>query len=209
MNSWLMKLVKSITVIACLSAILWSLSLKEETPKVEEGKSVVIFNGDHYAETSTVYEVNATSEYVFLNHGYVISVFNMNGEYCYSIVTTYRGNGLAELYCSGTILTLLDKNNHAFVYDGALLLRDYQIETIDQYSEFRKAQLAKKNEYVSLSGNNVVDRDGHVIFTVNGPPRPLSQTERWIVLAAFFLVFSLFIVFFVKEHQKRNQHEGG
>ena len=205
MDRWPIKLVKIIAVIACFSAFLWMVFLmqKDETPSVEKGKSAVVYNAEQFAETNTVYEVNATSEYVFLNHGRIISVFDWNGDYCFSIVTTHQGNGVAELYCSGEILTMLDRNNHVFVYDGAQLLREYQIETIDQYSEFRETQLAKKNGYVSLSGNNVIDKDGRVILTVHDVPLSLSQAERWIVLAAFFLAFSLFIVFFIKE--RKNQ----
>lgn len=193
-----MKLVKIMAVIACFAIAVWIafLSQKNGLPQVEKGRSVVIYDAEHYAETHTVYAVDATRETVFLNHGRVISGFDWNGDYCFSIVTLL-GKGKTEIYCSGEELTLCDVNNHVFVYEGAQLLRDYQLETRDQYSQFRKEQLTKKNELVSLSGKDVVDRDGRIILTVHDVPPVLSPAGRWIVITAFFLVFSLFIGFVV------------
>ena len=204
MNKWLRRLLTLAVVSVGLWFIFTSLMRADEVPSVEKGRSVVVTDAGHYAETTGVYTIDATDEYIFLNHGEtgVISVYGWDGKYRFTIVTTFQHNGIPEIWCCGDLLTLLDKNNHVFVYDGPTLLRDYQIESLEQYGALRDELRAGRNRLVSLSGNDVVDGEGRVILTVSDAVHPLTQTQRVIVLAAFFLVFGTFIAICVKDFKK-------
>ena len=192
-------------VLACLTFAVWALVKMGNTPSVEKGRSVVLCDAEDYARSNGITEnADATSEYIFLNHGQsgIISVFDWSGAYCFSIVTTSRGNGAPELFCCGDTLWVIDKNKHVFVYDGPTLTQDFQIEspvngTLD--SELRESS----NHLITLSDNKVYGPDGKEIMTVAGITRSrLSPTGSVVVVAAFVLVALAFIRICVKDVRK-------
>ena len=161
-------LLKCLYAFLGVALIVTILRYNEETPYSEKGKSFVTYEAKHFFETHRVYDVDATSDYIFLSHGQngIISAFDWNGNYCFSIVTTADGNGSPELYCCEKELFIIDKNKHVFVYVGVDLKQDYQIESLTQGSKLRSDLRERKNNLVSLSGANVVDVDNRTILVI-------------------------------------------
>ena len=137
-----------------------------EIPYSEAGTSFVVDDAERFARTLSVHDADATNDYIFLNHGQngLISAFDWSGAYCFTIVTTAAGNGLAEIYCCENEITIIDKSKHVFVYDGSALTQEYQLDPQEQYSNFRAKLIEKKNNYVMLVGKEVVDADGNLIL---------------------------------------------
>ncbi len=161
-------LLKCIYVLLGVALIVIILRYYEETPYAEKGKTFVTYEAKHFFETHRVYDVDATSDYIFFSHGQngIISAFDWNGNYCFSIVTTAEGNGSPELYCCEKELFIIDKNKHVFVYEGVDLKQDYQIESLAQGSELRSNLRGRENNLVSLSGRNVVDDENRIILVL-------------------------------------------
>ena len=208
MSNKLRRLLEICVVLAGIVFVFWAVAKGEELPHVEAGRSRVIYDAEAYARSNGITEnADATSEYIFLNHGRIISAFDWSGSYCFSIVTTANGNGASELYCCGDTLWVIDKNYHVFTYDGPTLTQDYQIESpvnSTLMSELRE----KGNRLITLSGNKVLGPDGKEIMTVAGVRRSrLSPTESVIVLAAFALVFFGFL-WIVRKEFKKNRPSG-
>ena len=121
MSIKLRRLLRALLVLVCLALIVWSLLTDDGMPEVDPGKARLVTDGEEYARTHNVGAVDATADSIYLNHGSrgIISVYDWDGAYCYSIVTTAVGNGWPELYCCGDRLYLLDKFKHVFVLRAA------------------------------------------------------------------------------------------
>lgn len=205
MNKWLMRLLRIGAVLLVLAFAFWALvKLENAPPSVEKGHSVVLYDAEDYARSNRINEnADATSEYIFLNHGQsgIISAFDWSGAYCFSIVTGGT-NGIPELYCCGDTLYVIDKSHHVFVYDGPTLMQDYQIES-PVNSTLRSELRESSNHLITLSDNKVHGPDGEEIMTVAGIDwSRLSPTGSVIVVAAFVLVALTLIWICVKDVRK-------
>ena len=171
----------------------------DETPTIEKGKSKVVINAEAYAQNASVYSVAATMEYIFLNHGQdgIVSVYNWEGNYCFTIVTSSEGNGIPEIYCVDKRLYLIDKQLHVFVYDGERLIQDYQIKSAKQASELLSGLKAQKNKFVTINGSQIVDENGNLVFSIpylnfHLPHREVASIATvvlGIVISALLIVF--------------------
>lgn len=208
MNKKLRRLLEICFVLAGIVFVFWAVIKGEEIPSVEEGHSRVIYDAEDYARSNLIIEnADATGEYIFLNHGRIISAFDWSGSYCFSIVTTARGNGVTHLYCYGDTLWVIDRNYHVFIYDGPMLTQDFQIES-PVNSTLESELREKENRLITLSGNKVLGPEGTEILTVAGVQRSrLSPAESAVVLAAFALVF-FGILWLVWKECKKNRSSG-
>lgn len=205
MSIKLRRLLRALLVLVCLALIVWSLLTDDGMPDVDRGKARLVTDGEEYARTHDVVAVDATADSIYLNHGSrgIISVYDWDGAYCYSIVTTAAGNGAPELYCCGDRLYLLDKFNHVFVYEGRERIGDYPIQSLEQYSAFRSELQEKRNRLITVSGRDLVDSDGRVVMRVENMVRlHLTPLESTVVLGAFALVAGLFLYIFIREVRK-------
>lgn len=183
----------------------WVLERADDTPKIEKGKSAVVYTAEKHAQNTAVYKVTATRDYLFLNHGQdgIVSVYDRAGHYCFSIVTTWQGNGLPEVYCVGGLLYLIDKNSHVFVYDGTRLAEEYQISSLEQGSELRSRLKQENSNLVSFDGVHVCDADGKTLLTVSKSSDQALKRRVLLLLPVFLL---LCLIIFRKElaSKKRN-----
>lgn len=181
-----------------------------ETPTIEPGQSAVVFNAEQFASKERVYMADATEEYIFLVHetSGVISAFDWDGRYCFSIVTTSKGNGFPEIVCCGNTLTIIDKLNHVFVYEGQRCIEDYQIESLDQHELLKNKLTETSNLLVALQGAAIVDRDNHVIFQVKPSSGGFVSSPYLaaVIIVGFFAFLFCVIGYIV--WQKRKEQSG-
>ncbi len=171
------------------------------TPTAAPDTSVVYEDREKYARTTDVREVDATEDYIFLNHGTgVVSVFDWNGNYRFSIATTNEGNGRAQIFCVDNDLTIIDIHRHVFIYEGEKLVEDFKLEH-EQYSDFLDSIRRSRNNFIELSGNKVLDMNGNVILTVHN--------EVWspLTLALAWLIFILLFISAFRVHRDRRKTE--
>lgn len=188
-------------VIVGIIFIIWFVKEKEVTPEVERDKSIVIYDGESYARTHRVFSVDATSEYVFLDHGKdgIISVYDWEGSYRFSIVTTRKGNGAPEAFCCGESITVFDKNKHAFTYKGERLMEDQPFTSLEEYKDLWSELVANRNHMVSLNGTDVVDRTGRIILTVYDSENTYS---KWGFALTSLLIVGLFCFFIAYKYKR-------
>lgn len=180
-------------VLAAALLLLWSLRDTAERPSVGRGQSKVVYDEEGYAQKTAVFSVAATEDRIFLCHGQdgVISVFDYYGNYCYSIVTAREGNGSPELYCVNGDLTIIDKNQHVFMYDGTDLTQHYQIAGPEEGSALRASLRKERSMLVTLDGDKVLDRQGEIVLRVkSGEKETLRQltSNSVLILAAIVAI---------------------
>ena len=158
---------------------------------VEKDRSIVVYDAESYAQRHRVLTVDATNEYLLLNHGQdgIISVYDWNGFYCFSIVMTRKGKGVPEVYCCGDEITVFDKNNHVFIYQGDQMLEDHPFSTLEEHDALWSDLNVNRNHLVSLTGTDVVDGNGGVVLTVYGSENTFM---KWSLALTSFLIVGLF-----------------
>jgi hypothetical protein len=202
MNKTLYNVMMVLFYIVGIWFVFWLLIESDKTPVAPPNTAVIYEDKEEYAQTHKVIQVDATDNYIYLNHGQVISVFDWKGEYCFSIVTYNPGNGLATIYCVGNELFLVDKKFNVFRYVGRELIENYSIRHGDQYGTFTDQMREKKNNLVSLKGYKIVDMDGNVI---------LEHKEHWnpLEIVTALLTFFVFFESLFEAYRKRQKEKEG
>ncbi len=193
-----------LTAIAAVFVI-WILFRTEATPSVSKGISVVREDQSYYARTSTVLNVDATDRYIYLNHGRsgVISAFDWDGNYCFTIVTNESANSAdPSLFCIGDTLYIIDKSNHYFKYLGKQMLEHYQIESYVEAAEIKKELAEAQNHLVHLEGKNVVDEAGNVIMKVCDTEETKGRRELILIIPTIILMVAM-AVYMAKINSKK------
>ncbi len=186
--------------------VLWTMFRAEATPAVPRGVSVVREDQSYYATTYTVLDVDATDRYIYLNHGRdgVISVFDWEGKYCFTIVTVKSGSSSSpSLYCIEDTLYIIDKHNHYFKYLGKQMLEHYQIESYAEAAELKKEFAEAKNHLVHLEGKNVVDEAGNVIMKVCDTEETKERRE-FILIVPMMIITFVMAVYMAKINSKKH-----
>lgn len=194
MKNHALLLLKCFTWVLSIMLAFWILERAAETPTAEKGESFVVYTAEKHARGTAVYSVAASADYLFLNHGQdgIISAYDWEGNYCFSIVTTRKGNGFPEVYCVDGILYVIDKNSYVFLYNGSCLLEGYPINSLQQGSELRSWLKKESNRLVSFDGIHVLDSRGTPLLSV---PKSSDQSlKKAVLLMIPIVLFFSFII---------------
>lgn len=148
-------------VLLVMNFVLPSVSAGTE-PVVPVHKSVEAYyiTEGPYTRRSSVYDYDATDQYVYLAYpdDAAVDVYDLNGHYQFSITFEHRERGDLLLQCVDNLLYVRSKYGNVFVFDGRELVEqmdsDYASNSIYTYWWF-----AEKTHSLSLKGFSLYKTD--------------------------------------------------
>lgn len=182
----ILKIIWIIVFVYLMIDIFWD---KTEIPYVNIGSSVVFY--DEVDKDSVITDIDATEEYIY--YAYfgidVVSAYDWNGKYQFSIAVHNEKNGAIDIRCLDDKLYIHDAGSNVFVYEGTELL-----ETIlREQTQYELSWFHKTSGLVKEQDDHLVDQNGEYVMDLPGQGEK-DQNQHLLMILAMILIAGLVIV---------------